>query len=381
MVINYFLPGIIALGLITSYQDMKYGKIKNKWIILGIFYAVVVNIILYIQAYQDPNIGINMHYTIELFTNFIFAVLAGYLLYHFKVWTAGDGKLFITFAALIPFTIYKVGYEEWIPSIILLVNIFIPAFLLMILAIILRAKEGNIGAELKSSLKRFMKPRVILTQIISIFAIFWLAELLLSVMGLDNNFLLAIILTIGAMFYLQSRLGNRTLTVMIIIAAARLVFDSSVFSASALITFFLIVLLWMFVITVLGGSLSSIGRVIFRKRIDVSQLKPGMFLGEVILQADKSIKERLKKLKEIETVQLDDSYYLKGPATSLDQNKSMIELGEGITQSDINKIKATGFRKIYITQTIPFAPLIFLGVILTLLAKGNILIVIKNLIL
>ena len=33
------LPVIIILGIVTSYQDIKFGKIKNKWISLALIYS------------------------------------------------------------------------------------------------------------------------------------------------------------------------------------------------------------------------------------------------------------------------------------------------------------------------------------------------------
>ena len=47
---------------------------------------------------------------------------------------------------------------------------------------------------------------------------------------------------------------------------------------------------------------------------------------------------------------------------------------EGLTRKQIEKIRKLGFKKVKVSSTIPFAPIIFLGVIITLLVKGNILI-------
>ena len=45
--ITYFLPFIIALGLITSYDDIKKGKIYNKYIVASLIIGLLINIILY----------------------------------------------------------------------------------------------------------------------------------------------------------------------------------------------------------------------------------------------------------------------------------------------------------------------------------------------
>ena len=33
MLIYWFLPMILFLGIVTSYEDIKFGKIRNKWVI------------------------------------------------------------------------------------------------------------------------------------------------------------------------------------------------------------------------------------------------------------------------------------------------------------------------------------------------------------
>ena len=95
--IIYFLPAIILLGLITSYEDIKFGKIRNKWIVFSLCYTFIVYLILI--SYYYFNSMLSLGYLIELLTNFIFVVLIGFGFWYFKLWTTGDGKLFIAFAA------------------------------------------------------------------------------------------------------------------------------------------------------------------------------------------------------------------------------------------------------------------------------------------
>ena len=99
MLIYWFLPIILFLGVITSYEDIKYGKIRNKWIILGLIYLVVVYIILFL-VYNIYNL--NVTYLYFLLINGTLALLAGFLIWYICLWTAGDAKLFFVYALLIP---------------------------------------------------------------------------------------------------------------------------------------------------------------------------------------------------------------------------------------------------------------------------------------
>ena len=51
-----FLPAILFLGATTSYEDIKHGKIRNKWIISAIVYAAIVYILEIALSYFSENL-------------------------------------------------------------------------------------------------------------------------------------------------------------------------------------------------------------------------------------------------------------------------------------------------------------------------------------
>ena len=42
-----FLPIILFLGIVTSYEDWKEGKIRNKWLLIAFGLGIVANVVLY----------------------------------------------------------------------------------------------------------------------------------------------------------------------------------------------------------------------------------------------------------------------------------------------------------------------------------------------
>ncbi len=116
----------MIIGIICSYTDIRYNKIFNKWILSGLFSAIILY--LYLIFYENA-----LPYVVSLVTNGVIAFFVGYLLWHLKLWSAGDAKLFTIFALLIPFTFYSKSYIAYFPSFNLMVNLFIP--LLIILAV------------------------------------------------------------------------------------------------------------------------------------------------------------------------------------------------------------------------------------------------------
>ena len=128
-----FLPIILFIGFITSFEDFKEYRIKNKWVIFGLFYSFLVYLFVFILS----NSGLLNSYLIRNFDkwciNLIISSLVAYLLWHFKMWGAGDAKLFICYVALIPIVQYsKVYFNYYFASFLLLLTVFIPATVFLI---------------------------------------------------------------------------------------------------------------------------------------------------------------------------------------------------------------------------------------------------------
>ncbi len=114
-----FLVPLAVIGIACSYTDIKYKKIFNKWIILGFIY------ILCLYGFLLFFLGDNS-YVFSLILNGLIAFSIGYLLWYFRLWSAGDTKLFAIYAFLVPLQFYSKSYVSYFPSFNLLVNLFIP---------------------------------------------------------------------------------------------------------------------------------------------------------------------------------------------------------------------------------------------------------------
>ena len=139
------LPVLIFISVIASYEDIKFGKIRNKWIILGISWglfifsaffvwrlvATPVTKFFYLKILGWPPDAIMTVFTMDFsflgktFLNFIVAVIVSFLMWRFNAWAAGDAKLFIVASLLIPVFFYWKSFFVLFPSFVLLVNIFV----------------------------------------------------------------------------------------------------------------------------------------------------------------------------------------------------------------------------------------------------------------
>ena len=124
-----FLPVILFIGCITSYEDFKISKIRNKWISMGLLYALTVYLVSWIlySLAEGPSSYLVCNFD-KWCINLVISTVVAYLLWHFKMWGAGDAKLFICYSALIPMGQYsRIYFNYYFASFLLLLAVFIPA--------------------------------------------------------------------------------------------------------------------------------------------------------------------------------------------------------------------------------------------------------------
>jgi hypothetical protein len=134
MILDYlFLPPLVFIGLVTSYQDFRYGKIRNKWIIFGATWGIGIWLLLLGWSQLSHVISqshfmdfalIMPSYILKVAVNSSISLVVGYLLWYFDLWSAGDAKLFFVISLLLPLKYYWKSAFPFFYSAILLINIF-----------------------------------------------------------------------------------------------------------------------------------------------------------------------------------------------------------------------------------------------------------------
>ena len=242
-----FLPLIIFIGLVTSYEDFKYSKIRNKWILLGLTYSLFIYAlawILYRLAIEGLTIGFIggvSSYLVWLFDkwciNLIISTICSYSLWYFKKWAAGDAKLFICYSALIPMGQYsKVYFDYYFASFTLLLAIFIPAFAFLFLKSAFNFLKSFSFINLKSRILRFIKEDLAkkLSKLneVSIYK---------TILGFFVFFLFFRILRQELYSFLKDFLPNQNIIILISLVAFRPL--SRVFKNSSMILYIVVVVL------------------------------------------------------------------------------------------------------------------------------------------
>lgn len=354
-----FLPGILFLGFITSYQDIRYGKIRNKWIIVGLIYTLII----YLFVIFVLKLPVEQEFIIQSLANMIIATLFGFLLWHLGLWTAGDGKLFTAFALMIPLSIYNAeGFIPYFPSLNLIINAFFPITVFFFVNMLIVTTWG----QKKESIKKAFNLRIILESVVGLFAILWLWSILINSLQIQVHWFYSLFF----IFFLFSMISYIMSKYLLLVAGAvsflRLILDRSVYS----LEFVLIFSTMMFIFIVFRYFISELSFHAYTKKVRIDDLKPGMIPAEAFYSEDKEYKIRRFDLFNLFS-------YINGKDDVIDFKS------EGLDEEGLKKIKTLaknhkGLEYFQIQDTLPFAPFMFLGAIITWISAGNIFIALKD---
>lgn len=120
------IQSIIALGLgtIASITDFKDKKIYNKNIVI----ASIISICVYIIFWKQ----IETEYIFNSIINYVIALIISFCFFYFKIWAAGDAKLFLAIILMIPYSVYESSGGNVFPALNVLIVIFSVAFIYIV---------------------------------------------------------------------------------------------------------------------------------------------------------------------------------------------------------------------------------------------------------
>jgi len=382
---NYiFLIPIFIIGLITSFEDYKYGKIKNKWIKIGFLWGITVLGLIILRSFFSGSLVIDFSYLNQILINTIIAFIIGLVMWHWTIWSAGDAKLFTLFAFLLPLEFYSNTYLSYFPSFALLLNIFIVALTIFLITLILNfifyilRKERKVLTKKEKDIQRKkMKTDIysFIKEILNLLVIFFVMVSLIgitlksslkegliyffgTILGLENWVLFIAVLGIFIFLIRFLRKLKKLFYAMAIFLLIWLFYAWFKFGQSPLLT--IKPMLGTTAILVFGG-------LTFRKAFDWYVNK-------------KEIREINIKDVKIGTRLTEESLKILG---SKSKTKNFFEEAIGKIHSDgLSKEQTLFLKKFAENKKIeklktyklsPFAIWIFVGLIITILFKGSII--------
>ena len=326
------------------------------------------------------------YYSRQIFINFLInaslALAIGFVIWSLHLWTAGDAKLFFAFAALIPD--FSSNHYSFLIS--LLSNIFVPISIFFLLNLLLKANYKKSLFHLKKTINA----KRILSLIAFIFGFSWVINMLLNLVGIEGNLFL-VLLGSFFLYYLAERIIKiemseianyiikllrfpsmlkntlRTLVhsvfdifyLSLALSVIRLLADGSVYSLKFIFEFLKLILLFL----LLRVFLLSLSSEYFTKKLELKDLRSGMIPAENVFKFEgKYFKKPMP-------------FSIIGLAKRKTAGESIFEIGEALSKEEVARLQALQkklpFKTLRIQATMPFAPFLFLGALLTIIFQGG----------
>lgn len=306
----------ILFGVISSFTDIRDGKIRNRHILIFLIVGLLINACAVIWSQKN---------IMPIIMNIVFGTIVGYLFYAINIWTPGDGKMFMVYNFLVP-------VNQWTNlNSNILVNTILIAFIYLTVAAI---KRGDILNSFK-----VLSIKLLLNVAISLFSFFWLVDMIFFFLNLQRNFFLSFILSM-VLFMATEKIFNRKIMLFkFFLCGLRLIFDTSWMALGFWLSF-----VWVFgIFLLLRFIIIEMGYLAFTREIEPKRLKEGMILANVVYE---------------DTVK-DARFH-----SVFDFVRNNIST-EGLNKDDIKKLRRIN-KNVRVVETMPFAPFMFIGAALSL---------------
>lgn len=395
---------LIVLGLLTSFEDITKGYISNAHLLLFSIFGFVINTFLLFKYSNSIN------YLIYYFATIFIGIIIGFTLYLIDFWSAGDGKLLMAYSFVFPFSFLldnQVSFYMF--HLVLLVNIFIPYFMICLI----KANYCSTFHKQKKLKKRDVLN--IIDEFLFIFVLTWISRIILNglsaILGkwiVQYSFVFVFLISTFFIFILtkMSTLGvfnsnslyksdnqnnNKNLTqfskdkrfsTLINLFSNLKLRDLALFVLFILglyfqkerlfdIAYWLNFIVFYVLLSIFRKHLQKETIEYFTKKVHILKLKSDMVLRDYVVLVNGE--EKVKKSGRKSFFVKEKGMVVKKRITKSDQ----VSFSGSLSSEDVfllNKLyksNSLNFKELEIQSMIPFAPLMFFGVILTLVLSGS----------
>ena len=363
----FLLILLFSFGFIISLQDIKTEKVSNKLIIVGLLLGTLCYSLQAIFGLFYKNV--NLPALNAMLINITVSWLVAFCIWYFGFWAAGDAKVFMLFSFLLPLKYYgKESIIPFFPSLVILINSFLFVIVYISIGAILKGIKTlnfycidllNKRIKVKEEVRRYVAKTISLIPeilknvllFLCIVIIFYLANEYFKAYGLIKLFLL---IAVAVSMRILTKINLKKIFIFSLLLFF-VAFLTTFFSNKGHFELFSKVYKSTFGLAFIALALNVVIQFLIRyqdeRTIDSQELVSNMILSEKTIQ-------KIGKFTEI--------------------SGEDFSLVDGITVSQAEQIKELGrnnndLRNIGIVKTFPFVPFLFIGVIATIILKGNLL--------
>jgi len=377
---------LIWLAVTTVREDLLRGRIANRRLLIALAAGASAYLLLGLLevAAAHPTLlsggapGGSWHWSAGVALNLCVGLPVAIVLWQLGVWAAGDAKLFVVYAVLLPPACYTRSYLPGFPALTLLVNVFALVFLLL-LADLIRSGLPRLVRRLADPADRqrlVQQAPGALVRALPLLLAFTAMFAGIRALREASRDTLAPVLDVGdfTMFLLLFALFRPLARVILTrpgalvfsgLAVAALVFLGSRHGVAAL-PGLVIPSAYAVVLLVFARAYPGIGPATTRTR--VGELRPGIMLAPASLH-------RLRAREEQELAELGERAPAPGeeaPGTTPRPTRLGAVTADGLSVEQIRYIRTryNDDEPVEVARTLPFSPLLAAGVLVTYLVGG-----------
>jgi hypothetical protein len=343
---------VVAVCLYTSYTDIRFKKIGNLYTYGLVALGLVCQAVFVYQGITT---------TLEVLWLAVGGLAIAFLMYYLGIWSPGDSKLFWGLAMALPPTLYnRLGQWQY-PPFVIIVNTFVPYFLVTMIAILARTTWQQKWRVLKG----ILAPRFLLTFGLSLISFMGLSALLNGLLPFKLDFFAIIILYI-VLFSLFDRFVRRERQLYFLAPFAFV----SLYLAWNNLGFYLVVMAITGVLFLLFRFfVANLSDWLFVEEKDIEALHKGAVPANIIVR-DKEGQYAVQQVSYTSFVSL--------ASRPRDGEVIMDLTPEGLSEGKVAELKALSAaghfaafgNRVQIQKSMPFAPIILVGVLITILSRG-----------
>lgn len=366
---NLSIVLLLLFCLYATYTDLRERKIKN-FCSYGAIYAGILCQVISVLSGDSPLLG-----SIATLLGGFCIVLA---LYWLGIFAAGDAKLVWGASLLIPVGLFTEAnaFAQYTP-IALIINIFVPYSLILVAYLFIKTKtQQKWQAFMKIFQQEDFRPQIfeMVFRLIFLLGLRQLVTLSLDWLGMELGFWHQLLLVLSLYFLLSYYIKKcglekiRNAVVCIVLIELMVITTPWTLRAwsDAYVPFLKIYLVYVALFFFARQFIQNLDGMVFECEVDLSELKEGMVPAEQIVKIESEDGEVAYSKQGFALPNVLNTNIVLGTLPGGVSTEKAAELkqlvGDGKFSDFDNKIR--------IQRSVRFAPVICLGVLLTLLCRG-----------
>ena len=366
---NLFIGFLLFFCLYAIYTDLRERKIKN-FCSYGAIYAGILCQVISVLAGNSSLLG------------GISTVLGGFVivlaLYWFGIFAAGDAKLVWGASLLIPVELFTGAnaFAQYTP-IALIINIFVPYALILVAYLFIKTKTQEKWEAFMEIFQQEDFRKQILDMVFRLFFLLGLrqlATLSLGWLGIELGFWHQLLLVLSLYFTLSYYVKKynlervRNYVICVVLMALMIVTTPWTLSAwsAAYVPLLKIYLVYIVIFFFGRHFIYNLDSMVLDRKIDISDLREGMVPAEQIVRIEGNDGEVIYSKEGFALPNVLNTNIILGTLPGGVSEEKAAELKQLAEDGKFENFD----NKIRIQYSLRFAPVICLGVILTLLCQG-----------